>query len=313
MKGSFVRLLAISACAWLMLRLADAACCRLNVCLKAIVAPIQLGINGIEGCSLLLTSTLTLPPVHHNRRCQQRRDNLTTIVESTTVATEVSTFTVTSSLTAATETGTSTAKTTVVVTTTSLPTTTIPAVRQTPGRSFNPSLCLSCPSWEKHVSACSCAGVTATTVTASVSTETVTVSTVDTAISTAVSTLTLEIDQTVSLTAKTSTTKTDVLSLTATTATTVTDVSSTTTTVATVTTATAACATNVAPFKAQASDYQNTPLQIFAQFASTQGGSLTWAAPSSAPGASVQNRFIWGLDSAGRLYLANSVPSFPFL
>ncbi|KAK3317545.1 hypothetical protein B0T19DRAFT_479607 [Cercophora scortea] len=200
---------------------------------------------------------------------------------------------------------------------------------------------LDCPSFAKYASACSCAGVLPTTITVDAPVETATVtelststvtikqSTADIKTDTALQTDTTSATstETVLLTAKTSVTLTDVVSLTATTSltsTTLVVVTATTATtktdLATVTATEQAAATKVCAvgakagaFKAIATEYNNSPLLFYANMLNALSGGMNWAAASASTSASVQNKYIFALDSQGRLYLAYNLPPYTYV
>ncbi|KAK3689277.1 hypothetical protein B0T22DRAFT_169453 [Podospora appendiculata] len=200
---------------------------------------------------------------------------------------------------------------------------------------------LACPSFAKYASACSCAGVLPTTITVDapvqtatvteLSTSTITVkhSTADIKTDTALLTDTTSatFTETVLLTATTSVTLTNVVSLTATTSltsTTIVVVTATTATtktdLATVTATEQASATKVCAigakagvFRAVATEYNNTPLLIYANMLNALTGGMNWQPASTSTSASVQNKFIFSLDSLGRLYLAYNIPPYNYV
>ncbi|KAK4097455.1 hypothetical protein N658DRAFT_518641 [Parathielavia hyrcaniae] len=311
------------------LHLAAAACCRSNQCLKAIVD----AADGIEECSSLLTLTV-IPdavtvtetgamPTAHTTLVDT---HVVTVTETTTAATETSVVVISSIVTASTETQLQVVTQTVVATQTDTETvqvtgaTIIPWRRQAASAEPSPAVPTSlpqCPSWDKYVSACKCAGVTPTIVTAEAPSTTVTVDTTSTPTASLISTFTTTETVLDTVTASISTTETDVLSVTATALATVTVVLDQTVTVSVTqtqtTTAQASLITqNVPAFRAVATDYNATPLYMYANPLNGLTGGMAWNALSTSAQSSIQNRYIFTIDSSGRLLLAYNIPPYTY-
>ncbi|KAK4172183.1 hypothetical protein QBC36DRAFT_390617 [Triangularia setosa] len=298
----------LSAFAWL--QIASAACCRSNKCFKAIANPL---VNGQQDCSSLIeTLTVTAYVTTITETATETPTVYATLVEtdistetvSSTIATETLLNTVSTAVTAATTTQRSVVRVTraydtVTVFVTS--TTTILASAETGiaeraadtelatssgiPTSYIPSYASAhCPSWDKYVSACECAGVTQETLTASPSTATVTVTFTESAVP-----ITISVPTTISttativelITATETGTRTNIASLTATVSTTVTQnvlVIGLTTTVTstiiqtTVVTPVETCKSNVGNFQAVATQYANTERYVFAQLNNGMAG-----------------------------------------
>jgi hypothetical protein len=331
-------LVALSGFAWL--QLAAGACCRSNKCLKAVVSALG---DGIQDCSSHLvvtvtptastiTETVTVMPTEHNTFVDTL---IFTETVTTTAATETQLYTLTATVPDATYTDVSTITQTVVVTETALQTATTTAgsdlvtTRIYPAKrgetlvasSFPAYASADCPSFDKYVAACKCAGVVATTVTAEApSATTVTVSDTASAVTISVPT-TISTTETVyvSLTATTSAIQTDTVLVTATVQATETAIASsvvtmTETTTTTVVPAAPTCKppSEITPFKAQATEYGSTPVQIYANLLNGLTGGITWQAASTSTSASVQNKYIWAINSFGYLVLANNVPPYSY-
>ncbi|GAB1314510.1 hypothetical protein MFIFM68171_04720 [Madurella fahalii] len=215
-------LIALSGLAWL--RLATAACCRSNQCLKGndCFSPMK---AGLAGCSLRLaitvtpsastiTETVTVVPTLSDAIIVPVTYTETT---TTTAATATHILTVSSTIAAFTQADRIMTIQTVVVTETALRTVTTTA-RDTVGSQaplkartdteLPPSIpdyaSAACPSWERYVAACKCAGVSATTIMAEASAATTITEQVT-------STATVPVDSTVT------STETEVVSVTTTT------------------------------------------------------------------------------------------------
>lgn len=231
---------------------------------------------------------------------------------TTTAAIETQLFTVSSTITALTQTDRTTTKQTVVVTQTALQTVTV--TRSDAGSSLAPVKAredtqlapsipdyasAKCPSWDRYVAACKCAGVSALTVTAEAPAATTITEQVT-------STTTILVDSTVSttetlvvpVTATTSITHTDAIPVTATTTLTETELVSTTTVVTQTVTETV---TPIAPFRAVATQYQNRELYLQANLIGPGYDSWFLWYPFDA---SRPNQYIWSIDSEGHLQLA---------
>ncbi|KAK0609939.1 hypothetical protein B0T17DRAFT_621233 [Bombardia bombarda] len=338
--------------------LAAAACCRTNQCLRAIVA--DTFHDGIADCASILAVTITAETVTVTDTVTSSPTEYTTVVESafftetetTTAATGTLVVTLSTTVTAKTETNSftdlqTTASTKLVqvteTATVSSSTTTFIANknRRAPTISDSPADPVSsaaasveasapafpdyassvCPSWEKYVSACSCAGVVPTTVTAAAASSTVTVT--DTSILTSVVASTVASTETaiISETATASSTSTEVETATATVATTTTIVTSFTATASetvTVTTTVSPAGTcippaQVAPFKARATDYGTTPQLLYANMLNALTGGVTWQTATTSTSASVTNKYIWALDTDSNLYLAYNIPPYSYV
>ncbi|KAK4039372.1 hypothetical protein C8A01DRAFT_36670 [Parachaetomium inaequale] len=333
--------IAVSAFAWL--QLAAAACCRSNKCLKAIALP-ALG-QGIQDCSSLLavtvtpaagiiTETITIVPTEHNTLVDTA---VFTETVTTTAETQTQLVTIATTVTASTYTDVVTVTQTVLATETDLETvtTTLPATSYLlPVKaradtvvelaSSIPSYAsANCPSWDKYVSACKCAGVAPTTLTAEApSPTTVTVSATGDAVTISVPT-TISTTETVfvSATATTAATQVDTILVTATVSATESAVVSTTMTVTetvteTVTPSGPTCkpVSEVAPFKAEASEYlyNGSPMHLYANMINAVTGGIAWQLPSSSTSPAVRNKFVWKLDADGYLVLAYNVPPYAY-
>jgi hypothetical protein len=69
---------------------------------------------------------------------------------------------------------------------------------------------------------------------------------------------------------------------------------------------------NVPAFRAVATDYNASPLFIYANPLNERTGGVSWNSLSSSPSPSQQNRYIWTIDSQGRVLLANPIPPHTF-
>ncbi|RYP25429.1 hypothetical protein DL767_008401 [Monosporascus sp. MG133] len=89
---------------------------------------------------------------------------------------------------------------------------------------------------------------------------------------------------------------------------------STTTLQIVTTTVTPACLTTASAFEAVATEYNNSPLRVYANFVGNdqQNAQLVWAGSSSSPVATIQNKYIWALDGDGNLILANPIPPYTY-
>jgi hypothetical protein len=72
---------------------------------------------------------------------------------------------------------------------------------------------------------------------------------------------------------------------------------------------TGVCGPYTGPFKALAT-YQGSNLYIYANLLNGMTGGLAWNSGSASTAASIQNKYIWALDSQSRLYLAYNVPPY---
>ncbi|CAP65083.1 uncharacterized protein PODANS_5_6710 [Podospora anserina S mat+] len=321
----------LSAFGWL--QLASAGCCRSNKCLQDITNPL---FDGPQDCLSLLAVTIT-------PEASTVTETVTEVPTMSWVETVVFTETVTSILvtetelqtvdittTADTETVVVTVTKTIVATDTSLQTlttTVAPASTRIYARAaeteLSPSMpsyaTANCPSWEKYVKACKCAGVTATTITAEGPSATTLTSTfTDTAaiisVPTTISIITTVVESAV-------TTVTDTETSTAL----VTDTVSSTLTVDTPSTVTitqtvvetvspqASCKPGPQVFKAFALEAGTTPVYyIYANLLNGLTGGISWQGPSSSTAASVQNKYIWSIDQNGYLGLAYNVPPYTY-
>ncbi len=120
-----------------------------------------------------------------------------------------------------------------------------------------------------------------------------------------------------SVTATVTETTTNVVSLTATALETQTVVVEETTTVETTQTKTASAVPNlithdVDAFRAVATDYNDSPLYMYANMLNGLAGGLNWQPGSTSTTASVQNKYVWKIDSAGHVLLANNVPPYTY-
>ncbi|KAG7293192.1 hypothetical protein NEMBOFW57_003238 [Staphylotrichum longicolle] len=299
--------------AWL--QLSEAACCRSNKCLKAIVDPAS-G-NGIQDCSANLVVTVT--------------PTQSTLIETITVQpTEHNTlrFTLQTTVTEATQTDVVTRTDSPVYTETVLETVTVTTsavvnnpinARQDASTSVPAYASEHCRSWEEYVKACKCAGVGALTVTAeALPAATVTVSSILGATTVSVpSTLSLTETVYVSLTETVAMTETDTVRVTATAQLTqtvtlapdyVTVTETTTTTVAPAATCSAPSA--VGAFKAAATEQGGQSLLMYADILNGVVGPLMWKPDSPSPVLNIKNKYIWKLDADGSLALASNIPPF---
>ncbi|KAK0654734.1 hypothetical protein B0T16DRAFT_450496 [Cercophora newfieldiana] len=322
-----------------LLSTADAKCCRQNLCLKAIV---DLENDGIAECSSLLH--VTVAP-----------DSTATIFETTTVPgsaeystilftetdTESSTVTAStetivhvrsSTTTASTETITYTSITTVTDSTETITETSTTTKRPTASiglrgliTSSGPAVpdyaTLVCPSWEKYVSACSCAGVTPSTTTEGAASTTITLESTSPVLVIVSSVVTSTDIQIASVTATVSSVFIDVVSATTTTETTTTTTTTDTATseVTSTATTTAACYTappggqggEWEPFRAEATQHpeaQYNPLHLYAELEYSPKIMLEkpWGQGTIGQPEEViqESRYYWGIDASnGRLYV----------
>jgi hypothetical protein len=177
-----------------------------------------------------------------------------------------------------------------------------------------------CPAWGKYVAACSCA-VTPATVTAvgpvpTTITETVTSTTTVPVLSTLSTT---EVDV-VSVTATISGTETNVVSVTATTTVLKIDQITLTTTITETQTVTETAAAQpsckdpatLGPFRASDNGPAGSVLHIYANMLNALSGGMTWNTLSTSGSASIQNKYIWALDSDGYLGLAYNIPPYTY-
>ncbi|KAK3326050.1 hypothetical protein B0H66DRAFT_616880 [Apodospora peruviana] len=312
--------------------LAAAACCRSNQCLRVIADDSVLGRDGRADCSSFLAITVTPETITVYETVSEAPVDFTTqvttkvstVTEITTASTETALVTVKTSSTATTELLVSTTVETVVaatVTQTSVTYTTKTGaqglkVRQDAEPVIPEYASPACSSFAKYASACACAGVTAETVTAgSAPVTTVTMTETSTVLSTVLSTEAAAETTTVSVVVTTSETTTEVDLLTATLASTTTSTALVTaTTSATTTQVVGSCLTGavLGAFKANATQYNNSPLNIYANLLNGLTGGLTWNAASASTAAAVQNKYIWALDAAGRLNVAYNVPPYTY-
>ncbi|KAK3898757.1 hypothetical protein C8A05DRAFT_37646 [Staphylotrichum tortipilum] len=341
-------LLALSGIAWV--QLAAAACCRSNQCLKAVAAPALRVADGIQDCSSLLvvtvtpeagtvTETVTDVPIEYATVVTTA---VVTETVTTTAATETQLVTLGATVTAATQTDAVTVTTTIVATHTELQTVTATVGSGGSSRILPRGNTLSappttdaeaastpavpayatadCPSWNQYVSACKCAGVTATTVTADApAATTVTVSNTDDAVTVTVP-ATVSATETVfvSLTATTAATAVDTVSLTATIAITETATFSTTVTVTETVTETvepqATCrpGSEVGPFYATATEFGGSPLQFYANMLNALSGGLNWTPGTTSTSPSAKNKYIFKIDADGYLALGLNLPPYTF-
>ncbi|RYP26230.1 hypothetical protein DL768_011795 [Monosporascus sp. mg162] len=64
---------------------------------------------------------------------------------------------------------------------------------------------------------------------------------------------------------------------------------------------------------AVATEYNNSPLRVYANFVGNgQQLNFVWAGSSSSPVATIENKSIWALDSDGNLILANPIPPYTY-
>ncbi len=119
-----------------------------------------------------------------------------------------------------------------------------------------------------------------------------------------------------SVTATVTDTTTDVVSLTVTALETQTVVLEATTTVETTQTKTASAAGlithDVDAFRAVATDFNNSPLYVYANLLSGLTGGVNWQAGSTSTSSSVQNKYLWKIDSDGHVLLAYNVPPYTY-
>ncbi|KAM7185108.1 hypothetical protein V8F33_012617 [Rhypophila sp. PSN 637] len=316
-------------------RLAAAACCRSNLCLREIVAEDVSDRNGLEDCSSYLAvtvipdavtvyETVSEVPIEHTTKVETP---FVTVSETVTVSTETVLVTVRTLSTATTEISLSTAVQTVIAATETRTTTEFKTktnavglkVRQEEADPTIPPYAVSaCQSSAKYKRACSCAGVTATTVVAgSAEPTTITVTETSSAVLSTLISAAPVVTETVTVpvvdTITDTTTEVDLL--TATIASTTTTTVSLTSTISTTSTQTASVCLKGAllgAFKANATQYNSTPLNIYANLLNGLTGSITWQAASGSSAASVQNKYIWSLDEEGRLNVAYNVPPYTY-
>ncbi|KAL2129755.1 hypothetical protein VTI74DRAFT_7345 [Chaetomium olivicolor] len=200
------------------------------------------------------------------------------------------------------------------------PTIIIPRRRQAVSAESSPAVPTylpQCPSWDKYVSACKCAGVTPATITAEAPSTTVTVDAASTYTASVLSTLTITETVFDAVTATISATETDVVSVTATALATQTVVVDETVTVSVTqtqtTTAQASLITHdVAAFRAVATDYNASLLYIYASLINGVTGGVSCNILYSSTSASIQNKYILTIDSQGRVLLANAIPPYSY-
>ncbi|KAM7220282.1 hypothetical protein V8F06_004248 [Rhypophila decipiens] len=306
-------------------RLAAAACCRSNLCLREIVAEDVSDRNGLEDCSsYLAVTTVSEVPIEHTTKVETP---FVTVSEAVTVSTETVLVTVRTVSTATTEINLSTAVQTVIAATETRTATEFKTktnavglkVRQEEADPTIPPYAVSaCQSFAKYKRACSCAGVTATTVVAaSAEPTTITVTETGSAVLSTLISAAPVVTETVTVpvvdTITDTTTEVDLL--TATIASTTTTTVSLTSTISTTSTQTASVCLKGAllgAFKANATQYSSTPLNIYANLLNGLTGGITWQAALSSTSASVQNKYIWTLDEEGRLNVAYNVPPYTY-
>ncbi|KAK4215481.1 hypothetical protein QBC37DRAFT_458698 [Rhypophila decipiens] len=300
-------------------RLAAAACCRSNLCLREIVAEDVSDRNGLEDCSSYLAVTVTPDaltvyetvsevPIEHTTKVETP---FVTVSETVTVSTETVLVTVRTVSTATTEISLSTAVQTVIAATETRTATEFKT-------KTNAVDLKACQSFAKYKRACSCAGVTATTVVAaSVEPTTITVTETGSAVLSTLLSAAPVVTETVTVpvvdTITDTTTEVDLL--TATIASTTTTTVSLTSTVSTTSTQTASVCLKGAllgAFKANATQYGSSSLNIYANLLNGLTGGITWQAASSSTSASFQNKYIWALDEEGRLNVAYNVPPYTY-
>ncbi|KAK3995997.1 hypothetical protein QBC44DRAFT_232875 [Cladorrhinum sp. PSN332] len=332
MKQGFV---ALSAFAWL--QLAAAGCCRTNKCLKAVVANPE-GIDGVAECASLLAFTVTPEASTVTETITEVPTEYASLVDTavftetvtTTVSTDTQLFTEGTSVTASTYTHLVTVTRTVLATQTLLTsiTTNLPAastrILARDDTELGPAIptyaAADCPSWDKYVSACNCAGITATTVTAEApSATTVTVSYTDSAVVISVPT-TISTTETVfeSVTATTAVTDVDTALITATVSATETVEASSTVTITQIVTQTvqpqATCLSSPGAFQPwyRHNSVNVNPLHIYANMLNALSGGLTWNQGTTSTSPAVKNKYIWTINAEGYLELAYQIPPYTY-
>jgi hypothetical protein len=283
-----------------------------------------------------ITETITVVPTEHNTPVDTV---VFTETVTTTAETQTQLVTIATTVTASTYTDVVTVTQTVLATETDLQTvtTTLPATSRllpvkaradtftdlAPSASIPSYASADCPSWDKYVSACKCAGVAPTTVTTeALPATTLTISATGDAVTISVPT-TVSTTETVfvSVTATSAATQVDTVLVTATVSVTESAVVSTTITVTetvteTVTPSGPTCkpASEIAPFKAEATQYlyNGSPVYMYANLVNTLSGGITWQPPSSSTSPGVRNRYIWKFDADGYLALAYNVPPYTY-
>ncbi|KAK4459006.1 hypothetical protein QBC42DRAFT_308140 [Cladorrhinum samala] len=326
-------ILALSALGWL--QLAAAGCCRTNKCLKA-VAMAPEGIDGVLDCKALLEVTVTPAASAVTETVTEVPTEYASLVDTavftetvtTTVSTDIQLVTLGTAVTDATHTEIVTVTETLLATeTTQVTGATVTAVSTVVYRRGDTELGpaiptyaeADCPSWEKYVSACKCAGVTPATITAAaLEPTTVTVPYTDSAVIVSVPT-TISTTTTVyeSVTATEAATETSTLLMTATASvTSLVPFSSTVTITQTVTATVSPPAPSCKPagyaFQAWFRDVSVSldARHLYANLISSSiGGPLYWKAPATSTSASALNPYIWSFDSDGYLMLAYGISS----
>ncbi|VBB79530.1 Putative protein of unknown function [Podospora comata] len=322
-----------------LLQLASAACCRTNKCFKAVADPL---VDGLQDCSLALeivtvtpqvttvTETVTEVPTQYVSVVETDATTATvySTVETQTLLNTIST-TVTCTTTQHSLVYVTHAYNTVTVLVTSTTTVLPSAATQIVARSADTDLAPTsgtlapsipsyasahCPSWEKYISVCKCAGATQETIIVSPSAATMTVTFTDSVAATTIpipvtlSTTTTVIDE---VTTTEYNTQTETASVTATAVTTVTGnvlvMGSTTTVTSTITSTVVAPAercSNVANFNAVATDSANSQRYLFSQLNNGMAGlygSMDWASAPVEPVIDVYKMYKWVLDEEGYL------------
>lgn len=327
-------ILALSALGWL--QLAAAGCCRTNKCLKAVAVAPE-GVDGVLDCKSLLevtvtpeasivTETITEVPTEYASLVNTA---VFTETVTTTVSTDIQLVTIGTTVTDATHTEIVRVTQTVLATETTQVTgatiTAVPTVYRRADTELGPAIPTyaeaDCPSWEKYVSACKCAGVTPTTITAAApEPTTVTVPYTDSAViisvPTTISTTTTVYD---SVTATEAATETSASLLTATASlTSLVPFSSTVTITQTVTATVSPPAPSCKPagyaFQAWFHDasVNVNPLHLYANMLNALSGGVTWQQPSSSTSPAVKNKYIWSFDSDGYLTVAYNIPPYTY-
>ncbi|KAK4445149.1 hypothetical protein QBC34DRAFT_307358 [Podospora aff. communis PSN243] len=306
----------VAASGLALLQLASAACCRSNLCLKAISDEH----DGLADCSAALVVTVTESASIVVQRMTEVESIVTTALTTTTstqtASTETLTFTDFTSIVGYTQTDISIVTSTVASTETDIQSAPVTITstqfnyqellkaRQTAAPELPDYASVVCPEWSLYTKACKCAGVEPTTITISAAVSTITIAASDvltSVISTASST---EVEVS-SVTVTTSSTQTDTITLTETVTSTQTDIAtsvSTTVSIATpTTTATLTCKPRNRAMRILTPFFDSTT-----RYMNTVGSSVAW---QTFPNTNPTPGSTWKLDADGFVEHAAPVQS----
>ncbi|KAK0618928.1 hypothetical protein B0T14DRAFT_536923 [Immersiella caudata] len=306
----------VAASSLALLQLASAACCRSNLCLKAISDEN----DGLADCSAALVVTVTESASIVIQTVTEVESvvttALTTTTETQTASTETLTFTELTSIVGSTQTDISTVTSTVASTETDIQSAPVTITstqfnyqealkaRQTIAPELPDYASAVCPEWSLYTKACKCAGVEPTTITISAAISTLTVAASDT-LTSVISTASSTEVQVSSITITTSSTQTDTITLTETVTSTQTDIATSVSTTVTIATPTSTVTLTCKP-RGRAMRIRTPFPDSSTRYMNTVNSLVAWQAfpdTNPTPGST------WKLDSEGFVEHAALLPS----